>query len=150
MDPIDFGSQRSKVKVTIDMYGNKLVNRISTKPLCASSSNFADMLTMLRRWTLLILEVTLTNVGCTGMLRFALLYFVLFSCGGKISKENNLAKTQKFPPRENSTFTVIESSVGKQIRKTLILQIFCPMAFIKQKGSVMVLICKLSSSLFAW
>ena len=35
---------RSKVKVTIDMYGNKLVNTIETKPLCASSSNFADML----------------------------------------------------------------------------------------------------------
>ena len=44
MNPIDFGGQRSKVKVTIDMYGNKLVNTIETKPLCASSSNFADML----------------------------------------------------------------------------------------------------------
>ena len=31
MDPIDFGGQRSKVKVTIDMYGNKLVNTIKTK-----------------------------------------------------------------------------------------------------------------------
>ena len=28
MDTIDFGGQRSKVKVTIDMYGNKLVNTI--------------------------------------------------------------------------------------------------------------------------
>ena len=26
MNPIDFGGQRSKVKVTIDIYGNKLVN----------------------------------------------------------------------------------------------------------------------------
>ena len=34
----------SKVKVTIDTYGNKLVNMIETKPLCASSSNLADML----------------------------------------------------------------------------------------------------------
>ena len=42
MNPIDFGGQRSKV--TIDKYGNKLVNTIETKPLCASSSNFADML----------------------------------------------------------------------------------------------------------
>ena len=89
MDPIDFGGQMSKVKVTIDMYGNKLVNTIETKPLCASSSNLADMLTMVRGWTLLILEVTgqrwrpevasLTNVGCAGMLRFALLYFFIKS-----------------------------------------------------------------------
>ena len=48
MNPIDFGGQRSKVKVTIEMYGNKLVNTIETKPLCASSSNFADMLSMVR------------------------------------------------------------------------------------------------------
>ena len=46
MDSIDFGSQRSKVKVTIDMYGNKLVNTIETKPLCASSLNFAGLLSM--------------------------------------------------------------------------------------------------------
>ena len=26
MNPIDFGSQRSKVKVTMDIFGNKLVN----------------------------------------------------------------------------------------------------------------------------
>ena len=45
MDPIDFGGQRSKVKVTMDMYGNKIANTIETK-LCASSSNLADMLTM--------------------------------------------------------------------------------------------------------
>ena len=28
MNPIDFGGQRSKVKVTMDIYGNKLVNTI--------------------------------------------------------------------------------------------------------------------------
>ena len=39
MNPIDFGGQRSKVKVTIDIYGNKLVNTIETKPLCISFSN---------------------------------------------------------------------------------------------------------------
>ena len=33
MDPIDFGGQRSKVEVTMDIYGNKLVNTIETKPL---------------------------------------------------------------------------------------------------------------------
>ena len=57
MDPIDFGDQRSKVKVTIDIYGKKLVNMIETKPLCASSSNLADMLAIVRGQTLLILEV---------------------------------------------------------------------------------------------
>ena len=57
VDLIDFGGQRSKVKVTIDMYGNKLVNIIETKPLCATSSNLAEMLALVRGWTLLILEV---------------------------------------------------------------------------------------------
>ena len=57
MNPIDFGGQRSKVKVTIDICGNKLVNMIETKPLCASSSNLRDMLTMARGWTSLILKV---------------------------------------------------------------------------------------------
>ena len=36
MDPINFGGQRSKVKVTMDIYGNNLVNTIATKLLCAS------------------------------------------------------------------------------------------------------------------
>ena len=58
MNPIDFGGQMSKVKVTIHIYGNKLVNTIETKLLCASLSNFAYMLTIVRGWTLLILEVT--------------------------------------------------------------------------------------------
>ena len=57
MNPIGFGGQRSKVKVTMDMYGNKLVNMIETTPLCISSSNLAEMLTMVRGWTLLIVEV---------------------------------------------------------------------------------------------
>ena len=30
MNPIDFEGQRSKVKVTMDIYGNKLVNTIET------------------------------------------------------------------------------------------------------------------------
>ena len=41
----------------MDMYGNKLVIMIETKPLCASSSNLADMLAIARGWTPLILEV---------------------------------------------------------------------------------------------
>ena len=59
MGPIEFGGQRSKVKVTIDIhvYRIKLVNTIETKPLCASSSNLADVLAVVRRRTLLILEV---------------------------------------------------------------------------------------------
>ena len=48
MDPIDFGGQRSKVKVTMDIYGNKLVNMIATKPLCASRSDLADILAMVK------------------------------------------------------------------------------------------------------
>ena len=36
MNPIDFGGQRSKVKVTMDIYGNNFVNTIETKLLCAS------------------------------------------------------------------------------------------------------------------
>ena len=48
MKPIDFEGQRSKVKVTMNMYGNKLVNTIETKPLCISLLNLADMLTMVR------------------------------------------------------------------------------------------------------
>ena len=36
MNPIDFGGQSSKVKVTIDIYRNNLVNAIATKPLCVS------------------------------------------------------------------------------------------------------------------
>ena len=119
MNPNDFGGQRSKVKVTMDIYGNELVNMIKTKPLCISLSYLADMLRMMRGWTLMILEgqksrsqwtlcislsnladmltmvnpidlevtvqrwrsrwVSLTYVGCAGMLRFALLYFFLLT-----------------------------------------------------------------------
>ena len=57
MDPIDFGGQKSKFKVTIDIHCNKFVNMIETKQLCASSSNLADMLAIVRGRTLLILEV---------------------------------------------------------------------------------------------
>ena len=59
MDPIDFRDHRSKVKVTIYIYGNKLVNMIETKPLCASSSNLhvTDILAIVRGCTLLILVV---------------------------------------------------------------------------------------------
>ena len=38
----------SKVNVTITWYGNKLVNTIETKPLCASSSNLTYMLALVR------------------------------------------------------------------------------------------------------
>ena len=48
MDPIDFGGQRSKVKVTMDIYGNKLVNTIETKLLRISLSKLADMFTMVK------------------------------------------------------------------------------------------------------
>ena len=32
----------------MDIYGNKLVNTIETKPLCASLSNLADLFTTVR------------------------------------------------------------------------------------------------------
>ena len=57
INPIDFGGQRSKVKIAMDTYENKLVNTIETKPLCISLSDLGDMLTMVTGWTLLILEV---------------------------------------------------------------------------------------------
>ena len=57
MIPIDFGGWRSKVKVTMDIYGNKLVNKIGTKLLRISSSNKEDILAIERWWTLLISEV---------------------------------------------------------------------------------------------
>ena len=41
----------------MDIYGNKLVNMIETKPLCISLSNLADMLTMVRGLNLFILKV---------------------------------------------------------------------------------------------
>ena len=37
------------MKVTVDIYENKLVNMIATKPLCASLSNLADILALVRR-----------------------------------------------------------------------------------------------------
>ena len=48
--PIDFRGHGSKFKVTMNMYRNKLVNTIETKPfaLCVSSLNLADILTMAR------------------------------------------------------------------------------------------------------
>ena len=57
MNPIDFEGQRLKVKITIDIYGNKLVNTKETKRLCISLSNLAVILTLVRGWTLLILDV---------------------------------------------------------------------------------------------
>ena len=57
MDPNDFGGKRSKVKVTIDVQGTKIVNMIKTKQLYVSSSNLADRLAIVRGLTLLILEV---------------------------------------------------------------------------------------------
>ena len=60
IDPIDFEGQGSKVKVTMDLYGNMLLNTIATKPWCASWSNLADMFAMVRGWALLILKVKVT------------------------------------------------------------------------------------------
>ena len=47
MNSIKFESHKSKVKVTMDLYGNNLVNMIEL--FCASSSNLAYILTMMGR-----------------------------------------------------------------------------------------------------
>ena len=48
----------------MDIYGDKLMNMKETKPLCISSSNLAEMLIMIRGWTLLILvKVTVDTYG---------------------------------------------------------------------------------------
>ena len=57
MNPIDFQDQRSKVKVTMDKYGNNLMNTIETKPLSVFSSNLIHVLPMMRGRTLLIFKV---------------------------------------------------------------------------------------------
>ena len=49
----------------MDIYGNKLVNTIETKPLHISLSNLQDMLTVMRGCTLLILEVKRSKVKVT-------------------------------------------------------------------------------------
>ena len=66
MDLIYFEGQRSKVEVTIDIYGDKLVNTIETKPFCISSSNLAEIFTMMRGWTLLILRSEVKGQGHSG------------------------------------------------------------------------------------
>ena len=48
MNPIDFRDQRSKVKVTMDIYVDKLVKTIETELLCISLSNLAEMSTLVR------------------------------------------------------------------------------------------------------
>ena len=48
MNPIDLGGQRSRSQLTNMIHGNKLVNKIATKPFCASGSILTDMLTMVR------------------------------------------------------------------------------------------------------
>ena len=45
MNPIEFGGQRSRSQLT---KMDKLVSTIEDKPLCASSSNLADMLAIVR------------------------------------------------------------------------------------------------------
>ena len=49
----------------MDIYGNKLVNTIETKPLHISLSNLQDMLTVMRGCTLLILEGQRSKVKVT-------------------------------------------------------------------------------------
>ena len=84
MDPFDFGGV-TKVKVTIDIYGNiKLVNKIETKPLCASSSNLADMLAMVSWWIYWFLrsngKAMMSIINKCGVRVDAKLCVVIFFC----------------------------------------------------------------------
>ena len=50
----------------MDVYGNKLVNTKETKPFCVSSSNLANMLIMVRGWTLLFFRSDVKGQGHNG------------------------------------------------------------------------------------
>ena len=56
VNPFDFGGHSSKVNVTMGII-DKCVNMKDIKPLCISASKLAEMLIMVRGWTLFILEV---------------------------------------------------------------------------------------------
>ena len=88
MNPIDFGGQRSKVKVTMDIYGNKLVDMIETKPLCISLSNLADMLIMVNTIGFgghsSKVKVTMGIIDKCGMRGDATLCVVIFFFGGGV------------------------------------------------------------------
>ena len=71
----------SKVKDTIDIYRNTLLNRIETKPLCASSSKLADILTMVRnefRGHRSKVKVTMGIINKCGVRGDGTLFFVIF------------------------------------------------------------------------
>ena len=77
-EPYRWSNNRSKVKVTMDTYVNKIEDTIKSKLLCVSLS---DMLTMVRGWILLILELRdqrsrspwslLSIIGCAETLSIA-------------------------------------------------------------------------------
>ena len=50
----------------MDIYGNKLVNTIKTKSLCISLSNLAEMLSMVRGWTLHVFILEVISQGHNG------------------------------------------------------------------------------------
>ena len=50
----------------MDIYGNKLLNTKQTTPLCVSSSNLADMLIMVRGWTILCFRSEVKGQGNNG------------------------------------------------------------------------------------
>ena len=50
----------------MDIYRNKRVNTKETKPLCISSSNLAEMLIMVRGWTLLCFGSEVKGQGHNG------------------------------------------------------------------------------------
>ena len=82
----------------MDIYGDKLVNMIETKPLCISSLNLAEMLTMVRGWTLLILEVEgqghsghVWKYACEPNTDYTVVYFLI-----KLGRKVNHGKPYRF------------------------------------------------------
>ena len=76
INPFDFGGHRSKFRVTMNIYRNKLLSMIETK--CASSSNLADMLTIERGRMLLKVRFTIGIIDNCGVRGDATLCVVIF------------------------------------------------------------------------
>ena len=127
MDSIDFRGHRSDVKVTIHIYGKKLVNMKETKSLCASSSNLADLLTMVRGWNSIDFgghrsEVKAT-IGITykyGVCGDATLWVVIFSfcCCGKDSVISYLSWCWSCICK--AAFTLSKFSWSKSVKENLV------------------------------
>ena len=76
MNPNDFGDQKSKTTVTLNIYGNKLVNTIENNLFCASSSNLADMSTKIQKLGGLLISWLFRLIVAHFHLRIEIHFFV--------------------------------------------------------------------------